>query len=145
MKVFGFCTTFFDLFIYFPRDCVCKQILIYKPLQFSSNFNILMFLQSQSLCQTFNTNVKRASYKKVPNLTVFCQKLFCTFAFGQKARLEGLRQQLLVRDRSRTAATSTMEHFLMIVNGWKLLTIITKCFILDVAAVLDPPLASALS
>ena len=40
----------------------------------------------------------------------------------------------------RTAATSKMEHFVIIVNGWKPLTIITKSSILDVAAVLDPPL-----
>ena len=40
----------------------------------------------------------------------------------------------------RTAATSKMEHFVRIVNGWKLLTIITKRSILDVAVVLDPPL-----
>ena len=33
-----------------------------------------------------------------------------------------------------------MEHFLTIVNGWKPLTIIRKCSILVVAAVLDPPL-----
>ena len=33
-----------------------------------------------------------------------------------------------------------MEHFVIIVNGWKPLTIITKSYILDVAAVLDPPL-----
>ena len=44
------------------------------------------------------------------------------------------------RDGSRTATTSKMEHFLIIVNGWKPLTIITKSSILDVAAVLDPPL-----
>ena len=44
------------------------------------------------------------------------------------------------RGGSRTAATSKMEHFVIIVNGWKPLTIITKCSILDVAAVLDPPL-----
>ena len=31
---------------------------------------------------------------------------------------------------------------MIIVNGWKPLTIITKCSILDVAAVLDPPLLS---
>ena len=41
---------------------------------------------------------------------------------------------------SRTGATSKMEFFVIIVNGWKPLTIITKCSILDVAAVLDPPL-----
>ena len=33
-----------------------------------------------------------------------------------------------------------MEHFVIIVNGWKSLTIITKRFILDVAAALDPSL-----
>ena len=33
-----------------------------------------------------------------------------------------------------------MEHFVIIVNGWKPLTITTKHAILDVAAVLDPPL-----
>ena len=47
---------------------------------------------------------------------------------------------VLVRGGSRTAATSKMEHFGIIVNGWKPLTIITKSSILDVAAVLDPPL-----
>ena len=41
---------------------------------------------------------------------------------------------------SRTAATSKMEVFVIIVNGFQPLTIITKCSILDVAAVLDPPL-----
>ena len=45
-----------------------------------------------------------------------------------------------IRDRSRTAATSKMERFVIIVNSWKPLTIITKHSILDVAAVLDPPL-----
>ena len=43
-------------------------------------------------------------------------------------------------DGSRTTATSKMERFVIIVNRWKLLTIITKRSILDVAAVLDPPL-----
>ena len=44
------------------------------------------------------------------------------------------------RDGSRAAATSKMEPFVIIVNGWKPLTIITKRSILDVAAALDPPL-----
>ena len=47
----------------------------------------------------------------------------------------------LFRGGSRTTATSKMERFVIIVNGWKPLTIITKRSILDVAAVLDPPLA----
>ena len=47
---------------------------------------------------------------------------------------------LELRGRSRTVATSKMEHFVIIVNGFQPVTIITKLFILDVAAVLDPPL-----
>ena len=43
------------------------------------------------------------------------------------------------RGGSRTAATSKMEHFVIIVNGWKPLTIITKLSILDVAAALNRP------
>ena len=39
-----------------------------------------------------------------------------------------------------TAAISNMEHFEIIVNGWNALTVITKSTILDVAALLDPPL-----
>ena len=44
-----------------------------------------------------------------------------------------------VRGGSRAAATSKMERFVIIVNGWKPLTIITKRSIVDVAAALDPP------
>ena len=47
---------------------------------------------------------------------------------------------LLLRDGSRTAATSKMERFVIIINGWKPLAIITKRCIMDVAAALDPPL-----
>ena len=41
------------------------------------------------------------------------------------------------RGESRTAATSKMERFAIITNGFQLLTIIPKCSILNVAAVLD--------
>ena len=47
------------------------------------------------------------------------------------------------RGGSRTAATSKMERFVIIVNGFQPLTITTKRSILDVAAVLDPPLERA--
>ena len=47
------------------------------------------------------------------------------------------------RDGSRTFALSKMECFVIIVSGWKPLTIFTKHSILDVAAVLDPPLRTA--
>ena len=49
------------------------------------------------------------------------------------------------RGGSKTAATSKMEIFVITVNVWKPLTIITKCSILDVAAVLDPPLRLGVS
>ena len=51
---------------------------------------------------------------------------------------------LLSRGGSRTAATSKMQLFVIIVHGWKPLTIITKSSILDVAAVLDPLLLSTM-
>ena len=47
---------------------------------------------------------------------------------------------VLLRGGSRTAAASKMELFVIIVNSWKPLTIITKRSVLDIAAVLDPPL-----
>ena len=46
----------------------------------------------------------------------------------------------LVRGGSRAASTSKMERFLIIVNGFQPLIIITKHSSLDVAAALDPPL-----
>ena len=47
---------------------------------------------------------------------------------------------LAIRGGSKTAATSKVEHFMIIVNGFQPLTIITKSSTLDVTAVLDPPL-----
>ena len=49
---------------------------------------------------------------------------------------------IFLRGGSRTSATSKMELFVIIVNGWKPLTIITKSSTLDVAAALDPLLDS---
>ena len=49
-------------------------------------------------------------------------------------------QKNLFRGGFRTAATPNMERFVIIINGFQLLTIITKSSILDVVAILDPPL-----
>ena len=46
----------------------------------------------------------------------------------------------MFRGGSRAAATSKKEHFVIIVNGFQPLSIITKRSILDVAAALDPPM-----
>ena len=48
------------------------------------------------------------------------------------------------RGGSRTATTSKVELFVLIVNGWKPLTIITKSSTLDIAGVLDPSLKQTL-
>ena len=47
------------------------------------------------------------------------------------------------RSGSSAAAISKIEHFVIIINGWKLLTIITKCSILDAAVALDPLMFTA--
>ena len=56
-----------------------------------------------------------------------------------------LHASQVIRDRSRAAATSKMEDFLIIVKNRKPLTIIKKFTILDVAAALDLPLVTFLS
>ena len=55
----------------------------------------------------------------------------------------GVKQSMLSIGGSRTTATSKLEHFVIIVSCWKTLTIIIKSSILDVAAVLDPPLGES--
>ena len=49
-------------------------------------------------------------------------------------------RKIEIRGGCRIDATSKMEHFKIIVNGWKALTVITKRFILDAAEALDTPL-----
>ena len=44
------------------------------------------------------------------------------------------------RGGSRAATISKIERFVIIVNDWKQLTVITKPSISDVVAALDPPL-----
>ena len=71
-----------------------------------------------------------------------CQELGLDF-FGNSS-VWGSGSQGSRRGGSRAAATSKMECFVIIVNCSKPLTIITKRSILDVAAVLDPPLRQLL-
>ena len=47
---------------------------------------------------------------------------------------------IVTRGRSRAAVKSKIERFVIIVNGFQPLTIITTRSILDAAAALDPPL-----
>ena len=79
---------------------------------------------------------KKLIFSKVANLLChnYILKVFLVFrntSFWLFPKIRGV---------SRTAATSKMERFVIIVRGWKPLTIITKRSILDIAAVLDPSL-----
>ena len=76
-----------------------------------------------------------------------CKFSFESFSVNKSRRGFSIRQleALLPEAGSRTAAASKMELFVIIVNGLKALTIITKSSILDVAAVLDPPLVTSQS
>ena len=55
-------------------------------------------------------------------------------------KIQNRKRVWKVRGGSRVAAASKMECFVIIVNSFQPLTIITKRSILDVAAALDPPL-----
>ena len=60
--------------------------------------------------------------------------------FSDKMNLRLFYFHVMIRGGSRTIATSKMERFGIIVNDFQPLTIMTKRSILDVAAVIDPPL-----
>ena len=49
-----------------------------------------------------------------------------------------MKNEIQISDGSRAAATSKMESFVIIFNGFQPLIIITKCSTLDVAAALYP-------
>ena len=95
----------------------------------------------------------RVSYVNLNNTAVFCSAILQRnhSTLDQKDSWHKILKNLWIfivcgqgvstcRGGSRAAATSKMEHFVIIVNGWKPLTVITKRSILDVAATLDPPL-----
>ena len=67
-------------------------------------------------------------------------KVFGYFLGNQMRTLRRKKLNEQIRGGSRTAATSNMECFVIIVNDFKPLTIITKRSILDVTAALYPPL-----
>ena len=83
----------------------------------------------------------------IRTLTIFNKSNhICSFIVSSKnlvilRRVQKFKGVLkVIRGGSRAATTSKMERFVIIVNGCKSLTIITKRSILDVVAVLDPPL-----
>ena len=86
-------------------------------------------------------------YLLQPATLIWVTLLVCFYKFFKLYKWYQLAQSvsyllltIVLRGGSRTAATSKMELFVVIVNGWEPLIIITKWSILDVAAVLDLPL-----
>ena len=77
-------------------------------------------------------------YKTIENIVIFGLR----HGIKEMAQILVTSSQYIfkldIRGGSRTAATSKMERFVMIVNGFQPLTIITRRSILNVAAVLDP-------
>ena len=103
---------------------------------------------TRNLTQKHDSNIQmRKSFKKICWLDGFkiiffinvfiIFTLYCNSVSGRDCK--GIELLAILRGGSRTAATSKMERFVIIANGWKPL-IITKRPILDVAAVLDLPL-----
>ena len=72
------------------------------------------------------------------SLATFCLLIMSHLSFVFTQILNRLTS---LRDGSRAAATSKMERFVIKVNGFQPLTIITKRSILVFAAALDPPLS----
>ena len=75
------------------------------------------------------------SMKRQP-LINFYHRTFCASCTNAVFRTSS-------RGGSRTAASSKMKRFVIIVNGFQPLTVIAKRSILDVGAVLDPPLINS--
>ena len=109
---------------------ICNCLLHYISNKAVKNNSSIYFVFSHLM----------AGYKEKHSncVSVFLSKICLSracFLFRRILRLFAQWEQY--RDRSRTAATSKMELFVIIVNGFQL---ITKCSILDAAAVLDPSL-----
>ena len=86
-----------------------------------------------ALCKSLQKQLFRKIYRHSPYVLYNIKYLFVIYHLGGYSLS-------IIRGGSRTAATFKVECFVIIVNGWKPLTIITKHSTLDVAAVLDPPL-----
>ena len=116
-----------------------SEILLLKD-QNSFEIRIAAETNCSNTVHNINDN-SRSNFNKTylyKNLTV--KKISVETQFKVTRKIQFNTNKKKVRGGSRTAATSKMERFVIIVNGWKPLTIITKRSILDVAAVLDPPL-----
>ena len=94
-------------------------------------------ISSSHLSVKYDLEKRLLKYSKVFTSKIYL--VYCEF-FDRRSSIYQFRIFIIFRVRSWIAATSKMERFVLIVNGLKLLTIITKFSILDVAAIIDPHL-----
>ena len=111
-----------------------------KELKAHTVHSVKLFsFETATQLSLLDANIKEIELRKKA-LIDFCDSMDKEFLErGEMAKKKRyLKLCVCFRGGSRTAATSKMERFVIIVNGWKPLTIITKRSILDVAAALDP-------
>ena len=104
----------------------------YKTGKFFRIFNDNQFKRRCTFWFSY-PNIVLSKYNGICCLTLLCYIL-------QNIVMISVYYFRVIRGGSRTYATSKMELFVIIVNGLQSLTIITKCSILNVTAVLDPSL-----
>ena len=102
------------------------KLLFERRCDGSSRFYIVKLLQV--FCLKTKKKVKIVCVQVIP------------YIHSHKGLFPYISMATITTGGSGVAATSKMECFVMIVNGWQPLTIITKRSILDLAAALDPPL-----
>ena len=112
-----------NVFVYHVTGCTYSRIIFTSYVYLKDIYKTLKWIGKLSKLEYYFLCGK-------VNLSVIHPTHITIYSFGIT----------MLRGGSRTAATSKMEHFVIIVNGWKRLTIITKSSILDVAAALAPPL-----
>ena len=89
--------------------------------------------------QSIDHEVMKICLERLTSIILMCSesnqvcRSFCCYAWNNQKKVS-------CKGGSTVAETSKMERFVIIVNGFQPLTITTKRSILDVAAVLHPPL-----
>ena len=147
-KVNGSYSNFDDIFRSVPQGSTLGLLLFYIcicDLFFEIGDSDIASSASDNTPYTFSSKLD-AAFKKPRSHTI---KIFEWFpnnrlkSNAEKCNL--ITSSTLSRGGSRAAATSKMECFVIIINGFQPLTIITEHSILDVAVALDLPLLSSRS
>ena len=107
----------------------------------NSKYDLLM-LSIKNLWRYLLFNFSVVSSTKIELLAGMNTSKVIGTASGEGWRYQA-KTNYFIRGGSRATATSRMKHFVIIVNSFQPLTIITKRFILDIAAALDRPLGNS--